>query len=57
MNERGERKARTPVAIRRCALTSFATRQFDVHGPKKRKKSPLFVLILPYHHFEPTTHL
>lgn len=37
MNERGERKARTPIAIRRRALTSFATRQFDIHGPTKRK--------------------
>lgn len=55
--ERGRRRIRSgnsidvarTNAIRRRTLTSFATRQFDVHGPKD-KKPPLFVL-----NFYPTT--
>lgn len=33
-----------PIAIRRRTLTSFATRQFDVHGPKENHQ------LLFYHH-------
>lgn len=39
-----------PIAIRRRTLTSFATRQFDVHGPKEKHQLLFYITILCTHH-------
>lgn len=39
-----------PIAIRRRTLTSFATRQFDVHRPKENHQLLFYITILCTHH-------